>query len=69
VRLDGATQVATEGGLTVLTSKNPTDENSFEAPTKIAPSSRSIQTGNPSTVSLAPYSLNILRLHTKEKTQ
>ena len=69
VRLDGVTHVAPEGGLTVLTSQNVTDENSFEEPTKIAPVSRSIQTGNPSAVSLAPYSLNILRLHTKEKTQ
>jgi alpha-L-arabinofuranosidase len=69
VRLDGATHVAAEGGLTVLTSENVTDENSFDEPTKIAPVSRSIPTGNPSTVSLAPHSLNILRLHIKEKTQ
>jgi alpha-N-arabinofuranosidase len=69
VRLDGATHVAPEAQLTVLTSKNAGDENSFEEPTKIAPVSRSIPTGNPSTVSLAPFSLNILRLHTKEKQQ
>lgn len=69
VRLDGVTHVAPEGGLTVLTSDNVTDENSFEEPTKIVPVSRSVPTGNPSTVSSAPHSLNILRLHIKEKTQ
>jgi len=69
VRLDGVTHVAPEGGLTVLTSENVRDENSFEEPSKIAPVSRSIPTGNPSAVSLAPNSLTILRLRIKEKTQ
>jgi alpha-L-arabinofuranosidase len=69
VRLDGVTHVAPEGELTILTSGNVIDENSFEEPVKIAPVSRSIPTGNPSIVSVAPYSLNILRFHTKEKTR
>ena len=69
VRLDGVTHVAPEGGLTVLTSENVRDENSFEEPSKIAPVSRRIPTGNPSAVSLAPNSLTILRLRIKEKTQ
>jgi alpha-L-arabinofuranosidase len=69
VRLDGATQVAPEGELTVLTSKSAEDENSFEEPTKITPVSRPIPTGDRSALSLAPYSLNLLRLHTKDNTQ
>ena len=69
VQLAGVNRVAPEGGLTVLTSAKVTDENSFDEPTKIAPVFRSIPTGNPFTVPLAPYSLNILRLHIKEKTQ
>jgi alpha-L-arabinofuranosidase len=69
VRLDGATHVAPEGQLTVLTSRSAEDENSFEEPTKIAPVSRTVKTGERSILSLAPYSLNILRLHTKDNLQ
>jgi alpha-L-arabinofuranosidase len=68
LRLDGATHVAPEGELTVLTSGNPEDENSFATPDKIAPIARAIPTGSTSAIPLAPYSLNILRLHTKEDT-
>ena len=69
VSLDATTHVAAEGDLTVLTSQNPSDENSFEQPTKVAPISRKIQTANTSALSLAPYSLNVLRLHTKDNIQ
>jgi alpha-L-arabinofuranosidase len=69
LRLDGATHVAPEGELTVLTSGNPEDENSFATPDKIAPIARAIPTGRTSAIPLAPYSLNILRLHTKEDTR
>ncbi len=69
VDVDGAAHVAPTGELTVLTSQSPGDENSFEQPGKVSPISRTIQTGNPSSLSLAPYSLNVLRLHTKENTQ
>ena len=69
VLLDGATHVAQEGVLTVLTSRSAEDENSFEEPTRIAPVSRPIPTGDRSALSLAPYSLNILRLHTKDNLQ
>jgi len=69
VRLDGAA-MQPDSKLTVLTSQSPEDENSFERPTEIAPVSSTIKTsGNSSSLSLAPYSLNILRLHTKDKTQ
>ncbi len=69
VRLDGATHVAPEGELTVLTSKSADDENSFEEPTKIAPVSRTVKTAGQSVLSLAPYSLNIVRFHTKDNSQ
>jgi alpha-N-arabinofuranosidase len=69
VRLDGATHVAPEGELTVLTSRSAEDENSFEEPRKIAPLSRTVKTSESSILSLAPYSLNILRLHTKDNLQ
>jgi alpha-L-arabinofuranosidase len=69
VRLDGAIHLAPEGELTVLTSRSIEDENSFEEPRKIAPVSRAVKTGESSILSLAPYSLNVLRLHTKDNTQ
>jgi alpha-L-arabinofuranosidase len=69
VRLDGTTHLAPEGEFTVLTSKSADDENSFEEPTKIAPVSRTVKIGEPSILSLAPYSFNVLRLHTKDNTQ
>jgi alpha-L-arabinofuranosidase len=69
VRLDGANRVASEAELTVLTSKSAEDENSFEERTKIAPVSHRVKAGDRSPLSLAPYSLNILRLHTKDIPQ
>jgi alpha-L-arabinofuranosidase len=68
VKLDGAA-IRAGSKLTVLTSQDREDENSFEQPTKIAPTSRTMKAENPSTVSLSPYSLNILRLQTKDKTE
>jgi alpha-L-arabinofuranosidase len=69
VRLDGATHPYPEGELTVLTSRSADDENSFEEPTKIVPVTRTIQTASRPELSLAPYSLNIVRLHTKDNPQ
>jgi alpha-L-arabinofuranosidase len=69
VRLDGATHVAADRELTVLTSEGAEDENSFEKPRRITPVSRTAKTGEPSILSLAPYSLNVLRLHTKDNMQ
>ena len=69
VRLEGAAQLRSRGELTVLTSGNAEDENSFEEPSRIAPVSRTVETANPSNLVLAPYSLNILRLHLKDKMQ
>jgi hypothetical protein len=68
VRFDGATHVASGGELTVLTSKSAERELIRRA-TKIVPVSRPIKTANRSELSLAPYSLNILRLNTKDDLQ
>jgi alpha-L-arabinofuranosidase len=49
--------------MVILSSPNPTDENSFEAPQKIAPLSSAIfGLSSPFTRTLAPYSLTILRI-------
>jgi len=69
VRLDGIKNLASDAEFTVLTSKNPEDENSFEEPTKIVPIPRKLRIGNPSAVTLVPYSLNILRFHTKDNAK
>ena len=63
---DGAGQLRAEGHLTVLSSTNAQDENSFDQPTKISPVFRKVNGGNPFTLALDPYSLNILRLHAKD---
>jgi len=69
IQLIGADYVSPEGELTVLTSAKAEDENSFDEPTKITPASRTAKTGARSTLSLVPYSFNILRLHTKDNSQ
>jgi len=69
MQLDGADRLAAQGELTVLSSNDAEDENSFEQPTKITPVYRKINVLNPSKLSLDPYSLNIVRLHAKDQTQ
>ncbi len=69
VRIDGASQVQAEGDLAVLTSQKADDENSFDQPTNIVPVAHSVRTGTDSSLSLAPLSLNILRIHTKDIKQ
>jgi alpha-L-arabinofuranosidase len=64
--VDGVAHIGDTGTMTVLTSTNPTDENSFEQPAKIAPVSGAITgTGPHFKRELPPYSLSILRLTTK----
>jgi alpha-L-arabinofuranosidase len=62
IEISGATPPS-QGEVTVLTSANPTDENSFEEPGKIAPSTRPLSgVGRTVTHAFPPYSLSILRL-------
>ena len=64
--LAGAPRVAATGTLTVLASPNPLDENSFEAPSKIAPVTTTVTgLGRTFTRTLPPYSLSILRMGTR----
>ena len=52
-----------EGQITVLTSANPTDENSFDQPAKIAPVTTKLSgLGRTFTHVFAPYSLSVIRL-------
>jgi alpha-L-arabinofuranosidase len=64
--LAGAVRVAPTGELTVLSSPNPADENSFETPRKIVPVTTTISgLARTFTRTLPPYSLSILRLGIK----
>jgi alpha-L-arabinofuranosidase len=61
--LAGAPRVAATGHLTVLSSPDPNDENSFEAPAKIAPVTTTISgLARTFTRTLPPYSLSVLRV-------
>ena len=64
--LTGAARAASTGRLTVLSSPNPLDENSFEAPTKISPVTTTVTgLGRAFTRTLPPHSLSILRISVK----
>ena len=53
----------TGGTVTVLTSNDPLDENTFEQPTKVVPKTSPLTAGGNSIVyTFAPYSLTILRI-------
>jgi alpha-N-arabinofuranosidase len=63
VRVDGVTRLASDGRVTVLTSANPTDENTFEEPAKIAPKTSPLRvTGSVFTHEFPAYSLSIVRI-------
>jgi alpha-N-arabinofuranosidase len=65
--INGETNLAAEGKVTVLTSANPQDENSFEQPTKIAPVSRTINGIRAQFAQEFPaYSLSVMRLKTRK---
>lgn len=55
--------VAPTGFATVLTSTSPTDENSFDQPTKVKPVSRMLDgLAKSFTFDFAPYSVTVLRV-------
>jgi alpha-L-arabinofuranosidase len=63
IKLTGAGARASSGRVTTLSSANPTDENSFEEPTKIVPVTKALTGVGPNfTHVLPPYSLSILRV-------
>lgn len=62
-QLTGAKQIARSGTVIVLTTDNLTDENSLQAPRKVAPVSRRLpQTGASFSYACPPYSMSVLRL-------
>ena len=64
--LSGAKNLSGTGTATVLTSENPTDENSLENPTKVSPKSEPVNfTGTAITRSFPGNSFTVLRLQTK----
>lgn len=68
IRINGATSLAAQGKVTVLTSSDPKGENSFENPTKIAPVTKSISgIGTIFTHEFPAYSLSVMRLKTRSK--
>jgi alpha-L-arabinofuranosidase len=67
IELRGAARVATEARVSVLTSANPDDGNSFEAPTKVAPREELMPIAGPVFARTFPAcSLTVLRLKTTE---
>ncbi len=66
VKLQGVGPMEATGSLTVLTSASPTDENSLEEPTKVAPVTRSIAVAGPTFRHTFPaHSISVLRVKTK----
>ncbi len=64
--LNGVTNMASEGTAEVLTSAAPADENSLEAPRKIAPVTRAVTGVAPTfRYTFDPYSVTVLRVSTK----
>ncbi|MHB1035132.1 MAG: alpha-L-arabinofuranosidase C-terminal domain-containing protein [Pirellulales bacterium] len=63
IAIDGAGKVAADGQLTVLTSARLDDNNSFDQPTRVAPTSRPLSgAGEKFSHEFPPHSLSILRL-------
>jgi len=66
IKLQEAGQVEGTAALTVLTSASPTDENSLERPTRVAPVTRSIAIAGPVFRHTFPaHSISVLRVKTK----
>jgi len=63
IELHGVAKLTPDAKAIVLTSADPDDVNSFEAPTKIAPHEETVAISGPSLVRTFPaYSLTVLRL-------
>jgi alpha-L-arabinofuranosidase len=65
IEIEGVPRI-TRGSVTVLTSGNPLDENTFEQPAKITPQTAALSAPSPAfTHTFPPYSLTIMRLTTR----
>lgn len=66
VTITGAPTLGTDATVTVLTSDNPFDENTFEQPMKVAPKTSTIRVTGPAIAHTFPaHSLTILRIRTR----
>jgi alpha-L-arabinofuranosidase len=66
VDLSGAKNLTGKGMATVLTSENPTDENSLANPTKVSPTTEAVEfSGTSLKRSFPGNSFTVLRLQTK----
>ena len=67
ISLAGATSLTSNGKVIVLTSASPLDENTLEAPTKVAPKTEDIKfSGNLISRSFPGNSLTVIRLSTSK---
>jgi alpha-L-arabinofuranosidase len=67
IEVRGATRLAADARVFVLTSEDPNDGNSFEAPTKVIPREESMPIAGPVFARTFPAcSLTVLRLNTAE---
>lgn len=61
--IEGVPELSSKATLSILKGENPEDVNSFTNPTKVKPADKLIDlNGNKVSFSLAPYSLNVLRI-------
>jgi len=66
IKLLGIRQVEGTAALTLLTSASPSDENSLDRPTKVAPVTRSVAVSGPTFCHTFPaHSISVLRVKTK----
>jgi alpha-L-arabinofuranosidase len=66
ISLTGVTGLQSMGELISLRAASPEVENSFAAPTKYIPQTQTVEGITPFfEISFKPYSINVLRLHTK----
>jgi alpha-L-arabinofuranosidase len=66
IDLSGAKNLTGQGRALVLTSENPTDENTIESPTKVSPKADTLNfTGSVLARSLPGNSFTVLRLNTR----
>lgn len=68
VNVTGATYIAPTAQAQVLTSASSSDTNSFSTPTKVYPTTSTVNVGTSFSYSLPAWSLNILRLKTINDT-
>lgn len=66
LNVNGVAKFGARASVTVLTSNNPLDENTFDAPTKIVPRTTALKVTGPALAhTFPPHSLSIIRMATR----